>query len=71
VATSKPPTLGRVIDKARDLRWRAQVRINDATIRIIHERDRNIDKLISELCEEDRDAARQVLDVDVPMPEGE
>jgi hypothetical protein len=51
------PTLGRVIDRARQLRQRT---------------DEQIDALINELTTvEDRDAARQVLDVDLPMPEGE
>lgn len=48
------PTLGRVIDRARHLRQQTEERIH---------------ALIAELGEDDRDMARQVLDVDLPMPE--
>lgn len=50
------PTLGRVIDRARRLRQQTEERIQ---------------ALIAELDEEDRDMAREVLDVDLPMPEDE
>lgn len=49
------PTLGKVIDRARHLRQQTEERIQS---------------LIAELDEEDRDHAREVLDVDLPMPEG-
>lgn len=54
--TRQKPTLGRVIDRARHLRQQTEERIH---------------ALIAELDEEDRDHAREVLDVDVTMPEGE
>ena len=50
----KATTLGKVIDRARHLRQQTEERIH---------------ALIAELDEEDRDHAREVLDVDVAMPE--
>lgn len=52
----KATTLGKVIDRARHLRQQTEERIH---------------ALIAELDEEDRGHAREVLDVDVTMPEGE